>query len=257
MGGKSNNRGTFFGQVWLLLALGMPAWASWDLSVSASARNYPLSVYGSSEVGKFQHLWGAGLWKAGLRPYVEVGSIGVYSSVLGGVEFYPISFLSIRGFWDRSWNERDYRDFDCVTYACRGSFTRRRGEASLALAASSMFLLAHAGLEISRSESVVGSTRPFVEINSGLIVDSPNPDIRHASGILGYGRNQPFRPLVALQYAENELGLSRFSLFGVQYKTESWSLLLLGGVYESTWLAKSGVGVVRLTWSPYPKATVF
>jgi hypothetical protein len=124
--------------------------AQFDLKVGAEGRSYPAVGGGFlAESGYNFKFWDKttgekkDMWKFGLiRPHVGVRSSFVVNQALVGVDFYPLSIVSIGGGF--KWERSDFKFgfFDCDKVICKNSYEKPFWRVQLAFAYKTFVMLA-------------------------------------------------------------------------------------------------------------------
>lgn len=257
-----------------LVASAQPNEGGFDFSVSTNYRTFPKSGSVELDLGYGRVWWGSpqtpfyGFYRVSLNPE----GVEDYFSGQLQLEIFPVSFLGIR--FARSWiqNHLDYKDYDCITFICRGYFEADKLEVPLYLKFKSILLFSAFRKSFWNYKSLnsAGTLTEFIEPTSGLPLDlAQTSHITQWQGGVFWQASASWR----LGYIEasfinkdNSVRATNHSRqwFGVIQKsisessrTDLFKITLGAGEYSSniSSMAKRNEPTLylSLTYSPYPK----
>lgn len=237
-----------------VLLLHSVANADLDLSISTTARSFPLSGIIEAESGYGITLWGTSggdsPFYGFVRPRAIAGSAATYNSLDGALEVFPISFLGARAGGESIQNDDNYSDHDCENFDCKGRFYRTYVESELMLGAGPVFL--QAAWRRERWTRKAPTATSFIEPTSGFALAGDGDNETVYRGLVGYKISDKWTILGALRYSEAEKteSFSRFPYGVVRFSKDDFSAGVGGGVFESSLKKPTGAGVVFLKWEP-------
>lgn len=226
----------------------------WDLTAGFQGRTYPsIGALTFGEIGHNILLWDKrsgdkkDLWKFGLfRPYIFGGSSVVINQIEGGVDFYPISLLSIGAGrrYDRS--DFEFGFFDCdTTVECKNSYERNFVRAKL-VAGYKGFVTFH----VLRKENIIPdkTVRRFGEYTHVVHGDADGDQLTTLQSFLGYREDEKMYGLLYLKAKMKETNHYSNGIFGVHQLPvwDNWKLMVGLGAFQSSVKGNGSKVIFRL-----------
>jgi hypothetical protein len=244
---------TFVGFL-LCFLISLPAHAGFDANLGAIVRSYPLSGVVDGELGYGVLLRGEANHPLSsyLRARAYGTTAGIYNSMEGALEFFPLAIAGIRAGGEVVSNARDYPAYDCEKYDCRGQFHRTYIETELTVGAGPIF--AQGRWRRERWTQKEKGILDFVEPTSGIAIKAEGESQTIYIGVLGYKVSPKWTVLGVLRYAESDRqeGWSRFPYAVVRFNEGRFSYGVGAGQFESH-LKNEGLsvlGLIRWEFSP-------
>jgi len=231
---------------------------SFDLSVGASGRSYPLSAVLEADGGYDLPLWGTprGPFGGYLRPRLSAATVLTYNSLDAGIEFFPLGILGFRAGAEVVQNDASFPSYDCARNQCRGRFVHPY----LGMEATAGFGAFFARLGLRRDHwSLAGgqtvdrglyANGAFIEPTAGLALngDGDAQNILHL--LLGTKINAQWTALAVLSSTSSDSGgYSRTRLAVVTYNGGE------GG--EGEWTIGGGLGTFESSAKPLGATATF
>lgn len=226
------------------------AFAQVDYRFSTRGRSYPLSGLFETDLGYNYLLWGqpSSVLYGYFRPNLTYGDIGVYHLATVAMDFYPISFVKIRGGWAREMSHVFRRDIDCSQIECQGVIKHRFLETNLLLGASGYFTsLRYRWNSSSRND---GKKR-FLDFDAMMPMAGHNDRSHYFQGVVGKGIDSKWSVLVATQLAASEKahGSSTAHYALGMWSKGPWEIAAGPGVFHSTLFDWGFSSVFWVTWN--------
>ncbi|MFZ4714255.1 MAG: hypothetical protein ACOYL6_11100 [Bacteriovoracaceae bacterium] len=206
-----------------------------DYQFQSVVRTYPVGFFAAGTAGESYKLWGQDGEKVKygfVRASGTLQTSGVVNSVMGQVDFYPISFLGFYAGKDYTHRNFDVFTFDCTKLTCRGRMDRDYVGTRLALAYKDIFLMTE--YRVIRA-SVQDKDKAFAEERSTL-VGGPGQDTLHRTDfVLGYKLNPTYSVgyLMHRNVMQKYENSSHMNQGFVRYQGENWNLLMGTGTFHS------------------------
>ena len=217
-------------------------------------RSYPLSGVVDGEVGYGVLLRGEANdpFSSYLRARAYGATAGIYNSIEGAVEFFPLAILGVRAGGEVISNSKDYTAYNCDKYDCLGQFHRTYIETELTLGAGPVFVQGRWKRE--RWTQKEKSTMDFIDPTSAVAIKADGDSQTIYIGVLGYKVSPNWTVLGVVRYSENDQqgGWSRFPYGLVRFKEGQLSYGVGAGQYESH-IKNEGLailGLIRWEFSP-------
>lgn len=232
------------------------AFAALDLSVGGTLRSYPLSGLVEINAGPNYLLWGThagdSAWYGYLRPRVDGATAGTYNSLGAGLEFFPLSFLGARAGGEGIQNDSDYKNYDCVTYTCRGRFYRTYVEGEVSLGVGPFF--AQGRWRRERWTEPGAPAPPFIEPTSSLSLAGIGDSQTVYRALVGVKLNPIWSIAAGVEYVESDSqhGVSRLPFALLRYSSGALSAGAGGGVFSSTMKPSDFSAIGYLRWDIRP-----
>ena len=235
------------------------AHAQLDTSFAVYARSYPRSGVLEGEIGYGNLLWGGSGGAGGsdimygyIRPFAVGATSGTYNSLAAGVDFFPVSFLGVRGGGEYSNNSRRYVDFDCYALNCLGTRYRSFFEAQVFFGNKQIF--GQVKMRRQRWSQDQENAGNFVDPTSGLEVKANGDSETVWQSYLGVTINPSWKVILGNRYSEmsNIKGVSQFVYLGGQYNWAPISASFGVGSFASALKEREISYFLVLGWELYP-----
>lgn len=213
----------------------LSSFAVTDYQFQSVVRTYPVGFFAAGTAGQSYKLWGQEGEKIKygfVRASGTLQSSVVVNSVMGQVDFYPISFLGLYAGKDYTHRDFDVFTFDCTKVTCRGRLDRDYVGSRMALAYKNVFMVGE--YRVIRA-SVQNKDKPFAEERSTLI-GGPGQDTLHRTDfVLGYRLNTQYSVgyLLHRNVMQKYENTSHMNQAFVRYQADQWSLLAGAGTFQS------------------------
>jgi hypothetical protein len=219
----------------ILCLISTSTFAVTDYQFQSVVRTYPVGFFAAGNAGQSYKLWGQEGEKIKygfVRASGTLQSSVVVNSIMGQVDFYPISFLGFYAGKDYTRRDFDVFTFDCTKVTCRGRLDRDYVGSRMALAYKNVFLVGE--YRVIRA-SVQDKEKPFAEERSTLI-GGPGQDTLHRTDfVLGYRLtpNYSVGYLLHRNVMQKYENTSHMNQGFVRYQADQWSLLAGAGTFHS------------------------
>ncbi len=241
------------------ICIGFTAVASVDYSVDTLARTLPRGFYTTGVVGKSLKTWGdeSSVNYGYVRLATNVRTSVLINSAGGVFEIFPISFL---GFWGGAdyyaRSSKDLHKFDCDTYACDGSLTRKHYGAKLGLRFKNVYVLEKLGVE---KLTLGKKDRVFVDEQALLLGQQGGDERIVLTSVIGHDLNDRFSVGILSQHNEMDRlgGKSEMSVFFLSLKRGTWAYTVGVGMIKSDYFPTSMTSIINIKYNGAKGLTLF
>ena len=246
---------------WLtaIVTFATPSRADFDASFESFLRSFPLSGYADVQLGYDQLIWGSNsssFMYGYVRPFAEVDTAGAYNSGMVALDYYPISFLGVRGGKEWIQNDSRFRDYRCDLYACEGSRSREFFQINAVAGYRLWFLTGMA-----RWDRWIQKHPEFgdaVDSNTGLAAQGTGDTQLTVRGFTGIQVAPEWTAVIGFQYAQmtRHFGVSRLLMGGPRWRRET--VTIFGGLseFQSTESDGGWGAYVGFSWEPFPSLAI-
>ncbi|MBL7664103.1 MAG: hypothetical protein JNM93_03130 [Bacteriovoracaceae bacterium] len=237
------------------------ALAGFDFQLNAVSRSYPLAGVINADLGYGILLWGAPgggkPWYGYIRPSVTGSAITGFTAYRTQLEFFPISFIGVRGGYSDAKNRNDdLPPYDCTTLKCENSFERKFVGANMSLAAGPVFLNVDF-LKETYEQDV--EDQEFIAPEYGISLPMEGGHIENTRGIFGTKLGGAWSMFVLGQYTKELDSEHRARTYTLNFRRgfSGGSFFLGAGGFESHLKSASFTAVGGLTWNILPSIGLF
>lgn len=223
--------------------------AGFDAYAGGTLRSYPLAGVMEAESG--YHMLLRGTANSPFSSYARVrvygSSAGIYNSLDGAVEFFPLAIMGVRAGGEGIQNDSKYKAYDCERYECLGRYYRTYIEGELTLGAGPVFVQGRWRRE--RWTQKNPDQGDFIDPTSAIVIKGQGDSQTVYFGVAGLKLSDKWTFLGVLRYAESDQleGWSRFPYGVIKYTDGPFSVGIGGGQFESSLKGESfsAVGLLR------------
>ncbi len=206
-----------------------------DYSATSVVRSYTPGFFTAGTVGESYKIWGQDNHKVNygfLRASAAAQTSFVVNSMMGQVDFYPISFWGFYAGKDLTYRDFDVFTFDCEKVSCRGKMDRDYVGSRMALAYKNIFAF---GEFRAIHETVKDKSKPFADERSTTIGGPGKDTLHRLDAVIGYKINDQYAAGYlmhrnVMQKYENSTHMNQGF---VRYQGQDWSLLVGAGTFRS------------------------